>query len=82
MVVGIRHTSSATSTVTVTGVPASAASTLKSENGSSVTVTTRNTMRQRDQQDGQRDLVGRLLALGALDHRDHAVEEGLARVRR
>jgi hypothetical protein len=35
---------------------------------------------QRHQQDGQRDLVGRLLALGAFDHRDHAVEEGLARV--
>ena len=28
----------------------------------------------------ERDLVGRLLALGALDHRDHAVEEGLAGV--
>ena len=31
MVVGIRHTSSAISTVTVTGVPAFAESTLKSE---------------------------------------------------
>ena len=34
---------------------------------------------QRRQQDGQRDLVGRLLPLGALDHGDHAVDEGLAR---
>jgi len=44
MVVGIRHTRSAISTVTVTGTPALAASTLKSENGSSVTVTPRNTI--------------------------------------
>ena len=44
MVVGIRHTSSAISTVIVTGVPALAASTLNSENGSSVTVTSRNTI--------------------------------------
>ena len=44
MVVGIRHTSSAISAVMVTGVPALATSTLKSENGSSVTVTPRNTM--------------------------------------
>ena len=39
-------------------------------------------MRQRHQQDGERDLVGRLLALGALDQRDHAVEEGLAGIGR
>ena len=31
--------------------------------------------RQARQQHGQRDFVGRLLALGALDQRDHAVEE-------
>ena len=36
--------------------------------------------RQAGQQDGQGDLVGRLLALGALDQGDHAVEEGLAGV--
>ena len=36
--------------------------------------------RQGCQQDGQGDLVGRLLALGALDQGDHAVEEALARV--
>ncbi len=35
---------------------------------------------QRDQQDRQRDLVGGAAALGAFDHRDHAVEEGFARV--
>ena len=44
MVVGIRHTNSAISTVTLTGDPAPAAATPNSENGSSVTVTTRNTI--------------------------------------
>ncbi len=38
--------------------------------------------RQPREQDRERDLVGRLLARGALDERDHPVEEGLARVRR
>jgi len=41
IVVGIRQTSRATSTVIVTGEPAFAASTLNSENGSRVTVTPR-----------------------------------------
>ncbi len=44
IVVGIRHTSSAISTVTLTGEPAFATSTLNSEYGSSVTVTMRNTI--------------------------------------
>jgi hypothetical protein len=35
---------------------------------------------ERHQQDGQGDLVRRLLALGILDHGDHAVDEGLTRV--
>eukprot|EP01022_Parablepharisma_sp_SALTPOND_P006709 TRINITY_DN12717_c1_g1_i1.p1 TRINITY_DN12717_c1_g1~~TRINITY_DN12717_c1_g1_i1.p1 ORF type:complete len:1877 (-),score=641.20 TRINITY_DN12717_c1_g1_i1:7532-13162(-) len=43
MVVGIRHTSSAIKAVTDTGAPAPAAVTENSENGSSVTVTSRNT---------------------------------------
>ncbi len=38
--------------------------------------------REAGEQDVQRDLVRRLLALGAFDQRDHAVEEGLARVGR
>ena len=38
--------------------------------------------RQAGQQDVERDLVRRLLALGALDERDHAVEERLAGLRR
>ncbi len=41
IVVGIRHTSRATSTVTVMGVPWPATPTLKIENGSSVTHTSR-----------------------------------------
>ena len=36
--------------------------------------------RQHRQQDVQRDLVRRLLPHGALDERDHAVEERLARI--
>ena len=36
--------------------------------------------RQRGQQDVQRDLVGRLLPVGALDQRDHPVDEALARL--
>ncbi len=43
IVVGIRHTSSATSTVIVIGLPALATSTLYTENGSSVTVANMNT---------------------------------------
>ncbi len=34
--------------------------------------------RERGEQDVERDLVRRLLTLGAFDHRDHAIEEGLA----
>ena len=44
MVVGIKHTSSAISTVIVTGVPLPAAATENSEYGSRVTVTIRNTI--------------------------------------
>ena len=35
-----------------------------------------------DEQDGQRDFVRRLLALRAFDHRDHAVDESVALLRR
>ncbi len=43
MVVGMRHTSSATSAVIVTGAPSLAISTLNSENGNRVAVASRNT---------------------------------------
>ena len=77
MVVGIRQTSSATSTVTETAAPR-----VDARTACSVTTTSRKMIVSADEQDGERDLVGRLLALGAFDQRDHAVEEGLARVRR
>ena len=80
MVVGIRHTSSAISTVMrdrragLGGLDAEDRERQQRDRDH------QEDDRQRHQQDGQRDLVGRLLALGAFDHRDHAVEEGLARV--
>ena len=43
MVVGIRHTSRATSTVIVTGAPSLATATLNRENGSKVAVASKNT---------------------------------------
>ena len=49
-----------------------------SENGSSVTQTSRKMIVMRRQQDVERDFVGGLLPLGAFDHRDHAVEERFA----
>ena len=62
MVVGMRQTSSATSTVRVMGVPRPAAATLKIENGSSVATVEQEDQREPGQQDLERDLVGRLLA--------------------
>ena len=50
--------------------------------GTSVTQREQEDDRQPDEQDVQRDLVRRLLARGAFDERDHAVEERLARIRR
>ena len=82
MVVGIRHTSSATSAVSDTTVPAPAALDAEHRERQQRDRDHQEHERQRHQQDGQRDLVGRLLALGRLDHADHAVEEGLARVHR
>ena len=51
-------------------------------NGRSVTVAIRKTIVRPGEQDRQRDLVRRALALGALDEGDHPVEERLARDRR
>ena len=48
-------------------------------NGCRATQTIRKMIVNFDQQDQQRDLVGRLLTLGALDQGDHAVQERLAR---
>ena len=78
MVVGARQTSSAASTAMETTVPLPATS--HAEAGHRLK---RDHHHEEDdgeagQQDVERDLVGRLLALGPLDHGDHPVEEGLA----
>ena len=80
IVVGIRHTSSATSTVTVTGVPCLRDVDAVDRERQQRHRREQEHDRQRRQQDVERDLVRRLLPLRALDHRDHAVEERLARV--
>ena len=76
MVVGIRHTSSATRATVSTVVPA------YSPKGRSVTVAMRNTIVRPGEQDRERDLVRGPLAFRALDEGDHPVQEGLARVGR
>ena len=48
-------------------------------NGCRVTTASRKISVKPGDQDVERDLVGRLLALGAFDQRDHAVQEGFAR---
>ena len=72
IVVGMRHTSSATratvSTVAPGVVPERAQGDRRHQEDD----------RQAGEQDRERDLVGRALALGAFDERDHAVEERLA----
>ena len=78
MVVGMRHTSSATSTVIVTGVPAFATFDAVDRIRQQRDRGEQEHQRHRHQQYGQRDLVRRLVPLGALDHADHAIEEGLA----
>ena len=79
MVVGIRQTSSATSTVMVIGCPGRRRDAVERVGQQ------RGAHEQEDdgeagQQDVERDLVGRLLALGALHQADHAVQESFAGV--
>ena len=72
IVVGIRHTSSATSTGTentVAGVDAERLQRHADE---------QEDERQRRQQNRERDFVRRLLPFRAFDHRDHAVEKAVA----
>ncbi len=73
IVVGISATSSAISVAIETLVSAN------SLNGRSVTTTTRKISVRPGEQDAERDLVRRLAPRRALDERDHAVEEALAR---
>ena len=74
IVVGIRHTSSATSTMIVCSALGVDRERLQRDDRE------QEDDRQPGEQDVQRDLVRRLLPLGALDQRDHAVEERLARL--
>ena len=81
IVVGIRQTSSATSTVTVIGVPCPAAcNAVDAKTAAASRRRKQKDDRHRGQQDVEGDFVGRLLPLGAFDQRDHAVEECFARV--
>ena len=72
IVVGIRHTSSATSTMIVLLGAGVDGERLQRHDGE------QEDDRQAGEQDRQGDLVGRLLPVGALDERDHPIEEGLA----
>ena len=72
MVVGMRQTSSATSTTTETEPPP------KLAKGTSVTTTGKKTMVSTASRIVRAISFGRLLTIGALDQRDHAVNEGLA----
>ncbi len=78
IVVGIRQTSSATSTVTVIGVPCPAASTLYLRKRQQRDADEQEDDRHRGQQNVERDFVGRLLPLGAFDQRNHAVQKRFA----
>ncbi len=69
MVVGMRQTSSAASTGTQTGAGVLAEADQRDHRD-------QEDDRHAGEQNIQRDLVGRLAALGALHQRDHAVEEG------
>ena len=76
IVVGIRQTSSAISTVTESTVAGIAGERPQRD------ADDEEDQRQAGEQDRQRQFVRRLLPLGALDQRDHAVDEGRARARR
>jgi hypothetical protein len=75
MVVGIRQMNSAPSTV----IGSSLTARIRWPKAQQGDGGDQEDQGQAGQQHGQRDLVGRLAALGALDHGDHAVEEAVAR---
>ena len=75
IVVGMRQTRSATRATVSTVMPGVLAEGPQGDHGH------QEDDGQPGEQDRQGDLVGRALALGALDERDHPVEERLARVR-
>ena len=80
IVVGIRQTSSATSTVTVIGLPWPAALHAIERKRQQRDAGDQEDDRHRREQDVEGDLVRRLLPLGAFDQGDHAVEKGFAGV--
>ena len=78
MVVGIRQISNATSTVTVMGAPRPVARHTVEREGQQGRAHHQEDDGETRQQDVECDLVGRLLALGALHQADHPVEEPFA----
>jgi hypothetical protein len=82
MVVGIRQTSSAISTVMLIGVPDPATSTLNIEKGSKVTTTPRKTMVSATSRMVRAISFGVFWRLAFFDHGNHAVDEGFARIDR
>ena len=76
IVVGISATSSAISVVIEMSVCANSRERAQRDDDDE------EDQRQAGEQDAERDLVRRLAPLGALDERDHPVEEGLARLLR
>ena len=82
MVVGMRHTSKATSTVMETAVPCPLTSDAVDREGQEGRHDHQEHDGEGGEQDGEGDLVRGLLALGALDQTDHPVEEAFAGVGR
>ena len=78
MVVGIRHTSSATSTVIVTTEPLPGARHRILRERRQRGGGQQEHQRHHGQQDRERDLVRRARARRAFDHGDHAIEEAFA----
>ena len=74
IVVGISETSSAISVAIETSVPRELGERPQRHDHDE------EDQREAREQDAERDLVRRLASLGALDQRDHAVEEALARL--
>ena len=82
IVVGIRQTSSATSTVTVIGRALSGHADAEQRKRQQRHADQQEDDRHAGQQDVQGDFVGRLLPLGPFDHGDHAIQKRLAGIGR
>ena len=82
MVVGIRQTSRATRTVTVTGDPLPSGLHAIQREGQQRDRRQQEDDRQGGQENIERDFIRRLLALGAFHHGDHPVQETFPRAGR